>query len=169
MWFEEHYDAIAPIFLLDAAYECNGGPTLTCTDPNHPRSAPWKAEWAVVFSDGKYFRVKECFKRLPAPHKGYGEREHFSFHYGNRHPEDDARGFPKTAPRDQPPDADLRIDIDSRLVEHIHVGTKEHISQRRVKGLTIRDANLFTFLEAVLEHRQTGTPLVDLLQIQVVD
>jgi hypothetical protein len=167
-WFQERYDAIKDDFLKDGATEC--GPVLKPTEPHHPKSAPWRADWAVKFPDGKYFRVKESYKRLTVyPNVGNGEREHFSFHYGLAHKDLDARGFPKSNPAAKPPVADLRVDIDKDLRPHIHVGSVKHIYQDHVEGYVIKDADMFAFLEAVREHRQTKKPLTELLNIKVLD
>jgi hypothetical protein len=173
-WFTEHYDALSPDLIEVGAVECNGGPSLRTTDARFPRSAPWRAEWAVIYPDGYYFRVKECFKPIGAASSRPGEREHFSFHYGRAHPELDRQGYPKTQPSTNPPDADLRIDIDSRpdidgrLRPHIHVGSREHLWQNRVQGYDIEKASMVDFLIAVRQHRKTKEALTDLLKITVL-
>jgi hypothetical protein len=164
-WFTERYDDLKKDLLEPGSSECNGGPILT-PKPGLPPSAPWKADWAVVFRDKKYFRVKESFNRVGYPYVGAGRRVHFSFHYGQAHPSFDADGYPETRATDTPV-ADLRIDLDGRLVPHIHVNSPEHIDQTRVDGYSIIDANMFSFLEAVAEHRRTKEPLTSLLKITI--
>jgi len=142
------------------------GPILEAKDRKFPASAPFGMDWAVIYSDGKYFRVKESYNRCSLPSIGAGRRAHFSFHYGGACPRRDSEGFPLTQEPDTP-HADLRIDLDYRG-PHIHVGTPEHIPQDRVKGYTIQDAAVEMFLRAVAKHRKTGESLTDLLGIKVI-
>jgi hypothetical protein len=126
-------------------------------------------DWAVIFSDGKYFRVKESFKPIGYASSRVGEREHFSFHYGTAHPQLDPRGYPHTKPNMNPPAADLRVDIDKNLIPHIHVGPENHLLQNRVQGYDIRNASVADFLEAVRQHRKTpAESLTKLLNITIV-
>lgn len=164
--FTEGYDTLKPRLLESGSKECNGGPILTPRLTPKPE-APWKAEWAVIFLDGKYFRVKECFNRKGYPHSGAGEREHFSFHYGKAHQNLDTDGYPDIRAADTPV-ADLRIDLDRNRMPHIHINSEEHIPENRVSGYSIRDASMFQFLEAVAEHRRTKEPLTALLRITVL-
>lgn len=164
-WFSDHYDVLKHDLLSPGSIECNGGPVLT--PRARPAQAPWKAEWAAKFADGKYFRVKECFNRMGYPNSGAGVREHFSFHYGQAHPNLDSEGYPETRAADTPV-ADLRIDLDKHLDPHIHVNSLEHIPQHRVSGYSIRDADMFHFLKAVADHRRTEEPLTALLKIRVL-
>jgi hypothetical protein len=165
-WFTQRYDKIVSDLLEPGAVECNGGPIVTPTVAWFPKEAPWRTDWAIIFTDGKYVRVKESYRRDGSP--GSGVREHFSFHYGVAHPEMDARGFPKSNPKDNPPIADLRIDIDKSLIPHIHVNSPEHLGQAQVEGFSIQDAEMFEFLEAVRDHRKTGDALTDLLKIRLI-
>lgn len=163
-WFSEHYDLLKNDLLEPGSIECNNGPIITAK--GQPKQAPWVAEWAVIFSDRKYFRVKECFNRMGHPHSGAGYREHCSFHYGSAHPKLDPEGYPETRAADTP-DADLRIDIDKHN-PHIHVGSPLHIPQSRVDGYSIQDADMMQFLRAVIEHRRSPhRALTELLGITV--
>jgi len=171
-WFSEHYNHLVTDILKDGAVECNGGASLKATSPTFPNSAPWKSDWAVRFPDGKYFRVKETYRRLKAPNAGLGIRNHFSFHYGTAHAESDDKGFPKIDRNliPPPPVADLRIDIDQSLIPHIHVNSEEHLGQDRVEGFQIEDADMFAFVEAVRDHRRDPQQsLIDLLGIRVLN
>jgi hypothetical protein len=165
--FQEEYEHLKGDLLELGSVECRGGPLVKPTDMRHPNEAPWRVDWAVVYPNGKYFRVKESFRRYGFP-QGSGKREHFSFHYGVPHPDCDARGFPKSRPDDNPPLADLRIDLDKDLKPHIHVHSGEHIYQDRVVGFDIENADKVLFLEAVIQHRKTGVPLTELLKIKVL-
>jgi len=166
-WFEEHYDALKDDLLEPGSVECNGGPLLRATPKPLPPRAPWKAEWGVIFKDGNYFRVKECFNVLGYPHAGAGIREHFSFHYGKAHTRLHTDGYPQMRLSDTPV-ADLRIDTDKHRDPHIHVNSIDHITQDRVSGYSIKSADMFVFLEAVREHRKTKAPLTDILKIKVL-
>jgi len=169
--FTERYDAILPDLLKDGALEFNGGPILGPVAHKYPRSAPWRCDWGAMFPDGMYFRVKETFDRVKTPFAGLGMRVHFSFHYGLAHTRL-VRGFPEINPRaiPSPPVADLRIDMEVNKAPHIHVHSPEHIWQDSVSGFDIQEADMFSFLEAVRNHRDNRTiPLVDLLGIKVLD
>jgi hypothetical protein len=165
-WFIEHYDALKGDFLVSGS-ECTGGPLLRATPRPLPPRAPWKAEWGIIFDDGNYFRVKECFNALGPPNSGAGVREHFSFHYGKAHRNLGRDGYPVMRAADTPV-ADVRIDIDRNHDPHIHVNSTEHVPQRRVLGYSIQNADMFQFLEAVRDHRKTKEPLLKLLNITVI-
>lgn len=121
----------------------------------------------MVFDDGYYFRVYECFQRMGAPQAGLGIRQHFSFHYGKANAKFGPDGFPETQTPDTP-SADLRIDIDRYLKPHVHINSREHIRQNRVDGYSIKDADMIEFLMAVIQHRKTKQPLHELLNIKVL-
>jgi hypothetical protein len=165
--FEEQYDALKNDLLKPGAIECNGGPVLRPSLIRGSQQAPWKAEWAVLFPDGNYFRVKECFNRKGYPNSGAGIREHFSFHYGKAHPNLSPDGYPDTRAKDTPV-ADLRIDTDFHRDPHIHVNSEEHLTQNRVIGYSIQDADMFKFLEAVRDHRKNKDAITELLNIKVI-
>jgi hypothetical protein len=164
-WFQIHYDVLKVDLLESGSQEC--GPILEAKDRKYPASAPFGVDWAVIYGDGKYFRVKEAWNRVGHPPIGGGVRSHFSYHYGDAHPRRDADGFPLTQEPDTP-DADLRIDMDSTLVPHIHINSPDHIPQNRVQGYSISDASMVDFLRAVIRHRKTQEPLHDLLKITVI-
>lgn len=165
-WFTVNYDLRKNDF-LETGKECGLGPELRPTRGRLALAAPWRSEWGVVFDDGYYFRVKESFNVIGRPNVGAGLREHFSFHYGRAHASQDSRGYPLMREPDTPP-ADLRIDIDGNLDPHIHLDSVDHIPQSRVQGFSIRDADMFAFLDAVRNHRKTGETLAELLNITVV-
>ena len=164
-WFTDQYDALKVDLLEQGSVEC--GPILEVKDRKYPASAPFGVDWAVIYSDGKYLRVKEAYNRMGRPNIGAGVREHFSFHYGTAHPQRDDNGFPLIRSLDTPA-ADLRIDVDRRLDPHIHLNSEEHITQNRVQGYSIKDADMFEFLRAVVKHRQTKEPMHQLLNIMVI-
>lgn len=165
--FVEHYAALKGDLLAHSLTEFNGGPLLKATPVPPPPRAPWKVEWGVLYDDGYYFRVKECFNALGYPYRGAGVREHFSFHYGKAHPKLHRDGYPHMKAHDTPVAA-LRIDNDRNLTPHIHLNSAEHIYQERVIGYSIRDADMYDFLRAVAKHRNTKEPLHELLGITIV-
>lgn len=164
-WFTGHYDVLKVDLLEQGSMEC--GPILEAKDRKYPASAPFGMDWAIIYSDGKYLRVKEAYNRMGRPNIGAGVREHFSYHYGVAHPERNADGFPLTQAPNTPA-AELRIDMDRRRDPHIHLNSEEHIPQERVQGYSIKDADMIEFLKAVAKHRQTKEPLPKLLNITVL-
>jgi hypothetical protein len=162
--FTELYDSLKTELLETGCVEC--GPFLQPKERKYPASAPFGVDWAVIYQDGHYFRVKESFNRMGRPQAGLGKREHFSYHYGVAHTDQDADGFPLTQDPATPP-AHLRVDVDGRLDPHIHILTEDHIPQARVSGYSIANADIETFLQAVAKHRKDGTPVHELLGIKV--
>jgi len=165
--FSEQYDLLKADLLEPGCRECCGGPTLKATDTNYPEAAPFRSEWGIVFSDGYYFRVYESFARMGAPNTGLGKRRHFSFHYGKASDKLDFDGFPEVRKPDTPV-ADLRIDLDRHNKPHIHLLSPDHIYQDEVCGYSIQDADMFSFLRAVIEHRRAAKTLPELLGIEVL-
>jgi hypothetical protein len=156
--FKSDYDALKDE-LLEAGCD-ERGPFLGATQS--PMRAPWTMDWAVLFNDGYYVRVKETYRQLPGSNNG--ERHHLSYHYGSANPMKDARGIPVSRGAPKPV---LRIDVDTHF-PHIHMNGDDHIDQARVKGYIIKNADMVQFLRAVIEHRKTRTiPLGDLLNISV--
>lgn len=165
MWFTGLYDELKSDLLEPGHIEC--GPILEPKDRKFPMSAPFGVDWAVRYGDGHYFRVKETFNRMGRPTPGLGQREHFSYHYGKAHSLVDTDGFPITRGADIPV-ADLRIDVDRRLDPHIHVNSPEHLTQDRIQGYSIKDADMLSFLKAVRRHRKDKAPLDELLGIKIL-
>jgi len=156
--FKADYDILKGELLEAGCTECC--PFLGATQ--RPMTAPWTMDWAVLFNDGYYVRIKENYRALPKSNAG--ERDHFSYHYGLQHTVKDSRGIPKTQGAPKPV---LRIDVD-RNPPHIHMNGEDHIEQARVKGYIIKNADLVQFLRAVIEHRKSKTKsLADLLNISV--
>jgi hypothetical protein len=139
------------------------GPYATPTvSPNKP---PWKFEWTVLFGDGFYFRVVENWYRRAAGLGGRGYRKAFSFHYGLANPAKDNEGVPL---RSDEYSAIIRIDQDADWRgPHLHFGGENHIPQARVKNLRISDADPFQFIQAVIEHRQSGDKFDKILRFTV--
>jgi hypothetical protein len=104
---------------------------------------------------------------MGSPQAGLGKRQHFSFHYGLASAKFAPDGFPETK-KPETPYADLRIDIDRHLKPHVHINSPDHISQCRIGGYSIKDADMIKFLRAVIEHRKTKQPLHELLKIKVL-
>ena len=130
---------------LDLLFELD--PTSRISPP------PWRMEWIVAFSDGKYIRLCENYYRAKVL-KGDGYRAQFSFHYGAMPSKKDLRGLPEYH-HSEP--VDLRIDLLKSA--HLHYLGPDHIDQSQISGLNIATYDLFDFLEKVKEHRATGRPL----------
>ncbi len=167
--FQELYDSLKGRILEHDAQEC--GPFLTTT-AKHPSVAPWRLVWCIIFSDGNYMKVKETFSRCPAPYVGVGQREHFSFHYGPTPRGRDSFGMPTS---NNHRDGIIRIDkheISSTQTNkipkaHLHLNGEQHIPQERVQGFLIEEAKVGNFVEALINHRQTGQKIDDILCITV--
>lgn len=162
--FTEKYDSLKGDLLEVGHVEV--GPILAPKDRKFPASAPFGVDWAVIFADGKYFRVKEAYNRSGPPRIGSGIRGTFSFHYGMADLKRDPQGFPIFGKLGTPP-ADIRIDWHPPG-PHIHLHGEDHIPQDRVQGYSIVDADFTSFVEAVAKHRRTYEPIQDLLGIKVI-
>jgi len=131
-----------------------------------PQSPPWKMDWAVLFTDGKYAYLYERWMpvspRIAAGRQGY--RQHFSFHYGVANPQCGKYGIPKRDRINYPPI--IRIDVD-KYNPHIHFRGEDHIQQDRVKGMTITSVDPFDFMRAVIAHRKTQSDFDSILNFQV--
>jgi hypothetical protein len=140
------------------------GPYATPTvAPNKP---PWKLEWTVLFEDGFYFRVVENWYRRTASLGGRGYRKAFSFHYGPTNPAKDGEGVPLHSENYR---AIIRIDQDADWRgPHIHFDGEDHIPQGKVKNLRISDVDPFHFIQAVIEHRQSGDNFDKILRFTVI-
>ena len=118
-----------------------------------PSPYRWRLEWVIQFSNFKYIRICENW----SPKTGGGShRNHYSFHYGDTPALRDSKGWPKyhhTEP------VVLRIDMMHPQDFHLHFDGKNHIPEDAVSGLDFRGLTLFTFLQAVIQHRETGTSI----------
>lgn len=156
--FQKEYAVLKTELLKDCSEEI--GPFLRPTAT--PGEAPWLLDWAVIFSDGNYMRVKESFRRCGQPHSGLGQRLHFSYHYGLASQDRDASGFPDINNSHNI----LRIDED-RYGPHLHTKSEDHIPQERVMQYNIHEADPFQFVKMLIEHRKSGENLLELLNITV--
>ncbi len=163
-WFTQQYDLV--IGDLQEPNHIEIGPFLDATDQRYKDAAPFGMDWAIIYPDGKYFRVKEAYYRERRSTTGAGVRTNFSFHYGVANTNCDPEGFPIIRHPDTPR-PDLRIDLDARSGPHIHLPTEDHIPQSRVDGYSISNADAFQFLRSVIKHRKSQIPLRDLLGIKV--
>jgi hypothetical protein len=162
-WLHEQYAKIVlgPQAVKAGSY-VEAGPY--CDPTILPNEPPWKMEWAVIFADGMSLRVTEnWFKRKPMA-RGFGFRQHFSFHYGPANPTCDPHGIPI---RSDAYPAIIRVDCD-RHGPHLHYQGDDHIPQSRVKKFRISDAEPFAFVRAVLEHRATGSEFHKILKFEVI-
>lgn len=154
-WFEseEVFLALKPGLVLK-------GPKIYSL--GQPDAAPWQLDWAIIFSDGKHIRVTENYCQLSKTFKGAGKRQYLSYHYGDCSPDRDEEDFPKFIEQ-----VDLRIDIDETSKKHIHYDAEDHIPEVRVNGLKFDKICPFTFIRAILEHRNTGRALHEIIGFTV--
>jgi len=125
-------------------------------------------DWAVFFPDNTFAYVYERWIQLPGPLASIGKkghRQHFSFHYGFANSLRDKRGIPKRDNVHYP--AVIRIDLD-KFNPHLHYLGENHVQQDRVVGMTIANADPFTFMRAVLEHRKTRVDFHEILKFEVI-
>jgi hypothetical protein len=126
----------------------------------NPSCPPWHMDWLVRFPDAHHAYLKERWypETIAAQRSAnFGYRKHFSFHYGRTNPADDENGFPRRDPKSFPPI--FRIDCDRFGPEraHIHLHGNRHLYQAKIDGFTIKTADPFDFMKAVLEYRtKTG-------------
>ncbi len=150
---------------------------LTAAGSINPLLLQWVFRWAIHFSsDNKYLRIWELHDRVPKM-IGMSHRTRFVFHYGplvrfepSGNPEVDYLGTPRYENSDP---VDVRIDTCSRgprgAEAHIHYGAPTpHHKQDRVKGLDLATIDMFTFLRAVLRHRETGESLDRVLGFRIL-
>jgi hypothetical protein len=133
-----------------------------------PNSPPWNMDWAIKFPDHHYAYVYERWyasgPALPGRSR-FGYREHFSFHYGPTNSILKANGIPERDKVVCP--AIIRVDCDKHG-PHLHFhGEADHIDQAKIEGMVIQDADPFTFMRAVLEHRAKGTDFDSILNFKV--
>jgi hypothetical protein len=137
------------------------GPLWNVTPVSRP---PWQVNWCVRFTDNKHLKVKESWSPRSLRLGGRGFRRHFAFHYGDLNPASDANGFPL---RDPTFLTTIRIDTDA-YGAHMHYEGRDHIYQQNVQGFNISNADLFEFIEAVQQHRNTGDPFHKILNFTVL-
>ncbi len=128
----------------------------------NPDSAPWRSDFAIIYSDGMYVRVGEDYRPLSKRQGRGGCREYFRFHYGPCTEERDEDGFPPHSKIFQ-----LRIDIDRWHKRHIHYMKEDHIPKDRLPGLDFDSIDPFEFIRAVEEHRKSQRPLHEILGFKV--
>jgi hypothetical protein len=121
-----------------------------------PSSPPWNMDWLVRFPDAHYAYLKErWWPETIAAHRSanFGYRRHFSFHYGPTNPVNDAKGYPQRDPSGFAPI--FRIDCDKHGPNkaHIHLRGNKHLYQNQIRGFTIKTADAFDFMKAIIEHR----------------
>ena len=159
--FQQRYDRLKGSILQSGSTEI--GPFINPISKGHT-GAPWRTDWAIIFSDGLYVRAKECFGRCAGFPPQMGQRQSLSFHYGEAHAGRDNSGMPLLA---NAPAAIIRIDLDPRQGPHLHYEGEDHIPQSRVDGFSISDADLFNFMEAISQHRRNGVSLLPLFNIKL--
>jgi hypothetical protein len=148
----------ATVPLLHVPPDCKVG------DPDFISSAPnvWHFRWVLEFnSDLHYIFCREAW----SIRRGFPARRYmFSHHYGPG-PTRSANGEIIFDHRNS---VVLRCDKTNRSPAHIHfLSPDPHYEQALVQGLVIEDIDLFTFVSAVLQHRETGVAINQLLGFTV--
>jgi hypothetical protein len=156
LWFRNLYNH----FSLEAGAQ-ELGPFLRRTAG--PAEHHWKVDWVILFADGMHLRLKETYSPRALARGGGGERKHFSYHYGNTPASVGPDGFPE--PKLSTPT--IRLDHD-RFGPHAHFNGQDHLKQDRIQGLQLGSAEMFVFLDAIVEHRKTQRPIDKLLGFTLV-
>jgi hypothetical protein len=150
-WFREEYDKFQMPLL---AKEC--GPFIGPTS-SFPDRPPWKLEWWIVYADGNFVKLQESYTRAQIGKPYSGRRQHFSFHYGVHPGRVDSRGCPGLSTQRG---TIIRLDNAPDYGDHLHYRGIDHIRQSTIKGnLKILEMSMFTFLEKIEEHRESGRSL----------
>jgi hypothetical protein len=105
---------------------------------------------------------------------GESRRSQFVYHYGvltrfvpGGAPELDEWGVPRYHSSDP---VDIRIDnsCPGRKV-HLHYGAPTpHYQQEQIVGLELSKLNMFSFIEAIIRHRQKGRAIIDVLGFRLI-
>ena len=149
--FETWFDVESDKVKLDDMVNQTGPFVRPTVEPGEP---PWSVKWLLFFKDDKYLRLNENYYRRSSHSGGGAHRAQFSFHYGNIPPK--RYGSLAWQKEEQ---VDLRFDLDGRIGPHIHFNGEDHILQSRVSGIQVTDQTMFTFIEGIRMHRQSGAPL----------
>lgn len=122
----------------------------------------WTVRGYLTFTDSKYIRIWEHYRKKAGMQDSY--RARFVFHYGMclKFDQDKTPLYESSDP------VDIRID-DVHGPVHIHyAGPNPHYPQDQVKGLDLDSVDMFTFITGILKHRKTAKPLSDLLGFELV-
>jgi hypothetical protein len=127
-----------------------GLPTFVTSPPNNV----WQFQWVLEFlSDNHYVRCRESWSyRFGEP----ARRHLFSFHYGPIcwRKADGAITYRETD------SVVLRCDKKNHEPEHLHHQAQlPHYTQDRVRGIVIDEIDMYVFVRAVLQARQSGQPV----------
>jgi hypothetical protein len=154
-WFDQHHDAL----VLPA----------DCSEPGpapfeYTNQQTWTLRWFLLLSDEPkvYIRIFEHFAKRS--HLLMSQRIHFAYHFGPVVGVD-AQGVPLHEPTDP---VFVRID-NINMPPHLHPEGEQarHILQQDIKGLILKDLDLFDFVKASLRKRKNGTPMSRELEYRV--
>lgn len=115
-----------------------------------------------MYQDGMYIRIGETYRALSRSEGGGGRLHHLSYQYGRHKGGFKADGFPALVN-----ECEIRVDIDSTHLRHIHYQGDDHIPESRLPGLDFGAIDPFKFILAVEEHRKTSRPLHEILGFTV--
>jgi hypothetical protein len=150
-------DFLARKAAVNLPADCNPGePTFVFST-----SYSWTLTWIISFADNQYVRIRECFGKVKGRYTAV--RRVLSYHYGPIENPGNLEGkYRVGAP------VVIRIDVRDDEPAHLHyLGPEPHYEQKDVKGFKLETADMFSWLEAVLKSRQTGTPIHESLKFTV--
>jgi hypothetical protein len=128
---------------------------------------PWKLEWCIVFPNSEYIYIREHYTLLKGCRlTNEGVRTFFSYHYGER-PMSDSSGQ-RHYHHSNPTILRVCYITSKGKAPHLHYLGPDHHDQTGIKGFPISDAQLSTFVRAVLEHRSGDVPLSELLGFEIL-
>jgi hypothetical protein len=132
-------------------------PTVT-----NVRLFSWTFDWVLIFNDdNKYLRVRESHDKVAG--LLMSRRLGFAFHYGPIV----KQGASGDIIRESTDPVDIRIDK-SRGHVHMHYQAPgPHYTQEKVKGLTLDSVDMLRFVRAVLQHRQSGKSISEILGFEI--
>lgn len=134
----------------------------------------WTFIWVLHFiSDNRYLRIWEHHDKV-AGLIAESRRSQFVYHYGPLtkfdpagKPEVDELGVPRYHSADP---VDIRIDnICPGGRPHLHFGgPNPHYQQHQVDGLDLSGLDMFSFIAAILRHREKAMPLEKVLRFRLI-
>jgi hypothetical protein len=137
-------------------------------------SVLWTFIWVLHFtSDNRYLRIWEHHDKA-AGLIGESRRLHFVYHYGPLtkfddagSPEVDEMGVPRYNSADP---VDIRVDnICPGGRPHLHFGgPNPHYQQRQIDGLDLEALDMFSFIAAILKHREKAVPIEKVMRFRLI-
>jgi len=123
----------------------------------------WHSRWYLEFTDNKYIRAVERFQKWPGL-TGIAKKMAVAYHYGEiarRNPDDNLPAHLGIDP------VAIRIDNSCAPI-HLHLGAQNpHIAQANVDGLDLEGVDMFSFVKAVLKHRETNRTFESILGFKI--